>query len=374
MPRSNDSPVADRTFNGEVQQMIRRRQKMTGVAAVAALATMGLAACGGGNEGTAAAEGASTEMVFTGAGGSYQEAQTVAFIEPFQEETGITVAQDQPYSLAKVKTMVESGRTTWDVMEVDPYLAMGENCGKYFEVLDLEKIDTTGVEPELITECSMPDMKSAYLFVYNKDTYPEAPTSWMDFFDVEKFPGTRGIMDYPDQGALEIALIADGVAPEDLYPLDIDRALAKLDTIRDTTTYLTTGAEQQEALESGAVDMMLSWPGRAYGAAQNGANLGTVWNQAMLYWDGMAIPKGSTNLDAAHQFISFSIAAGPQATLTENTAYAPINTDAKPEVDPLKEQFLPLGQDGGTAFLRDMGYWAEHMDEAVNEWTAWTTG
>jgi putative spermidine/putrescine transport system substrate-binding protein len=313
-------------------------------------------------------------MVFTGAGGSYQEAQVTAFIEPFMAETGIKVSQDQPYSLAKVKTMVESGRTTWDVMEVDPYLAMGENCGKYFERLDFSKIDTTGVDKDMISDCTVPDMKSAYLFVYNKDKYPTAPTSWADFFDLKAFPGTRGIMDAADQGALEIALVADGVAPENLYPLDIDRALKKLDTIRSSTTFLTTGAEQQQALEQGSVDMMLSWPGRAYGAAKNGAKLGVVWNQAMLYWDGMAIPKGSKNLEAAHKFMSFSISPGPQAKLTENTAYAPINSNSKPDVDELKAMFLPLGQDNGTAFLRNMGYWADHMDEATTKWTAWTTG
>ena len=131
---------------------------MGGVIAIAALS---LTAC-------AAGRADLDRMVFTGAGGSYQEAQTIAFIEPFMAETKIKVVQDQPYSLAKVKTMVESGRTTWDVMEVDPYLAMGENCGKYFEVIDTSKIDTTGVDQDLITECSMPDMKSAYLFVYNR--------------------------------------------------------------------------------------------------------------------------------------------------------------------------------------------------------------
>ncbi|HEU4806896.1 MAG TPA: extracellular solute-binding protein, partial [Homoserinimonas sp.] len=263
--------------------MTSRKYALGGIISIAVLGLTACAAGGGSGE-------ESNRMVFTGAGGSYQEAQTIAFIEPFMEETGIEVVQDQPYSLAKVKTMVESGRTTWDVMEVDPYLAMGENCGKYFEVIDVSKIDTTGVDEELITECSMPDMKSAYLFVYNKDKYGDnPPTSWKDFFDTEAFPGTRGIMDYADQGALEIALVADGVDPEELYPLDYDRAFAKLDSIRDTTTFLTTGAEQQEALERGSVDMMLSWPGRAYGAAANGANLGTVWNQAMLYWDGMAI-------------------------------------------------------------------------------------
>lgn len=346
--------------------MKSRRYAVGGIIAIAAL---GLTACATGSEAS------SKRMVFTGAGGSYQEAQTVAFIEPFMAETDIDVVQDQPYSLAKVKTMVESGRTTWDVMEVDPYLAMGENCGKYFEVIDTSKIDTTGVDKDLITECSMPDMKSAYLFVYNKDKYGDKPpTSWQDFFDTKTFPGKRGIMDYADQGALEIALVADGVDPKDVYPIDYERAFAKLDSIRSDTTFLTTGAEQQEALERGSIDMMLAWPGRAYGAAKNGANLATVWNQAMLYWDGLAIPKGAPNVEAAHQFISLAVSAKAQATLTENTAYAPINADAKPNVDELKKQFLPLGQDNGTAFLRDMGWWGTNMDEATEKWTSWTTG
>src|SRR5690606_23035977 len=120
------------------------------------------------------------------------------------------------------------------------------------------------------------------LLVYNKEKYKDnPPQGWQDFFDTEKFPGKRGIMDYADQGALEIALIADGVDPKDVYPIDYERAFKKLNQIRKDTVFLTTGAEQQESLERGSIDMVLSWPGRAYEAAKNGAPRATQWNGAM---------------------------------------------------------------------------------------------
>lgn len=317
---------------------------------------------------------AANSMVFTGAGGSYQAAQTTAFIVPFEKATGITIKQDQPYSLAKVRAMVEAGRTTWDAMEVDPYLAMGENCGKYFEKIDTSGMDLSNVDGRLISPCTIPNMQSAYLLVYNKEKYKDhPPQGWQDFFDTEKFPGKRGIMDYADQGVLEIALIADGVAPKDVYPIDYARAFKKLDQIRKDTIFLTTGAEQQEGLERGSIDMMLAWPGRAYEAAKNGAPLATQWNGAMLYWDAVAIPKGAPNLKEAQQFIGYLVQAEPQARLTEETAYGPINNLSKPNVDPLKHQFLPMGENKEKGFLRNMQWWADNLDEATRKWISWST-
>jgi putative spermidine/putrescine transport system substrate-binding protein len=54
------------------------------------------------------------------------------------------------------------------------------------------------------------------VLAYNADKLASAPTSWADFWDTKKFPGKRGLR----KGAkytLEFALMADGVAPKDVY-------------------------------------------------------------------------------------------------------------------------------------------------------------
>jgi putative spermidine/putrescine transport system substrate-binding protein len=309
-----------------------------------------------------------------GAGGAYQEAQVKAFIEPFTKETGIKVGQDSPLSYPKLKAMVDAKRVTWDAMEAYSYFAVGE-CGTYLEKIDYSIVDKSKIEPGLALECGVPNMKSALLLVYNTDKYGDnPPTSWKDFFDTKKFPGKRGMMNAADQGALEAALLADGVDGKDLFPLDYDRAFAKLDSIRDDTKFIATGADQEQALQNGTVDMMLAWPGRAYDAVTKGAKLKPVWNQPIFYNDVFVVPKGTKNKKAVMEFLNLVVSAEAQATLAENIAYAPINPAAKPNIDAVKKSFLPSGQDNGTGVKRDDQWWADNLVDATERWTKWSAG
>ena len=98
---------------------------------------------------------------------------------------------------------------------------------------------------------------------YNTDkTTGQVPEGWADFFDTTKIPGKRGVWDYSEGGMFEFALMADGVAPRDLYPLDLPRATKKLDTIKDDIVFWNSGAESQELIGSGEVAMSMIWNGR----------------------------------------------------------------------------------------------------------------
>jgi putative spermidine/putrescine transport system substrate-binding protein len=272
---------------------------------------------------------------------------------------------------AKLKTMVDSGRVTWDVVEADPFYAIA-NCGRYVEKIDLTVVDVSKIDKELVSECGVPDMKSAFLLVYNTEKFGQnPPASWRDFFDTKKFPGKRGMMNDAKEGGLEIALVADGVPTDKLYPIDYTRAFRKLDTIRNDLKFFTTGAEQQQAMETAQVDMVLAWPGRASQAAHNGAKIAPVWNQPMFFWDVLVVPKGTAHKAEAMKFIAHAITPAAQATLTQHIAYAPVHPDAKLPADEVTRQYLPLGQDKGTGFLRDMSWWAQNLDTATQKWTAW---
>lgn len=117
-------------------------------------------------------------------------------------------------------------------------------------------------------------MAYGLIVVYNTDKYgANPPKSWADFFDTTRFPGKRGIQNISgdlDPGMFEGALLADGVAPEAVYPIDTDRALAKFSSIRDDIVFWTSGAQSQQQIEAGQVDMALVWSGRAYSAVKNG--------------------------------------------------------------------------------------------------------
>lgn len=286
-------------------------------------------------------------------------------------DQGIQVAEESPNNEAKLTAMVESGSPTWDVFYSPPYRTMAE-CGELFEPLDKSRINTAGITPDEITECGVPVLKSAFLLVYNADTYGDnPPRSWADFYDPVSFPGTRGIMNYAKDAGMETALLAAGVPGDQLYPLDYELAFATLDKIRPHVRFYETGAQQTQALESGEVDMMLAWPGRAYEAAKNGANLKVVWNQPLYYEDALGIVKGTKNIDAAYALINALIDVPTQELIMQRQPYGSPNANAKPSDDPLLNSFIATSNVTGTEVYRDNQWWAANLDEATQRWTEW---
>ncbi|MGM7667595.1 ABC transporter substrate-binding protein [Microbacterium sp. A93] len=341
---------------------------------IAAVLTLALAGCG------AAASPESEKppaesVTYVANGGATQDAQRVAFLEPFTARTGVNVIEDSPVNYAKLEQMVKANRVTWDVSLSVPEFAV-QNCGTLLEPIDLDIVDTSRLDEGLVWECAVPVMKSAFLLVYNSDTYgADGPQSWADFFDVKKFPGKRSMAaNITQNAAMEIALLADGVAPEDLYPLDIDRALDKLSTIKDDIVFWDTGAQSSELLQGGDVDMMIAWPGRAYGAAVNGATITPVWNQPIYFADVLVVPKGTPNKDAAMELLAEAVSASAQESYSTAVAYGPINLDAQPDFEETAELFVPLGQDNGTGITRDYQWLADNMTEMQERWDAFING
>ncbi|MER7876402.1 extracellular solute-binding protein [Streptomyces solisilvae] len=113
-------------------------------------------------------------------------------------------------------------------------------------------------------------MSYGVVLMYDKKKFGgNPPKSWADFFNTGKYPGKRAIPGIPSDaspGALEAALLVDGVAPDRLYPLNVDRALKKLTSVRSSLVFWDTGARSQQLLESGEVSMAMVWSGRAYAA------------------------------------------------------------------------------------------------------------
>ena len=335
---------------------------------VAVLAAVSLAATGcfvtpatGGTEGT---------VVFSNTGGALASIFADTAYKELADK-GITVAEESPNNEAKLTAMVESGSPTWDVFYASPYRTVAK-CDVLFEKLDMSRLDTGGLDPKQVTECGVPVLQSAFLLVYNADKYPgKAPTSWKDFYDTTSFPGTRGIMNYAKDAGMETALLASGVPGDELYPLDYDRAFATMDRIRPSVRFFDTGAQQTQALESGEVDMMLAWPGRAYEATKNGANLKVVWNQPLYYTDALGIVKGSKNQDAAYELINALIGTRTQEEITAKQPYGAANSKAKPSSDPLISSFVATNQANGTEVVRDQQWWAANLDQATKRWADW---
>lgn len=314
--------------------------------------------------------GGGAAVVFANTGGALAEVfEATAYAE--LAEQGVTVTDESPNNEAKLTAMVQGGAPTWDVFYSTPYTAQAK-CGSLFERIDYSRIQTAGLDPSQMSDCGVPIINSSFLLVYNTETYgANPPTSWADFYDTARFPGTRGIMNYAKDAGMETALLADGVPGDQLYPLDYDRAFAKLDTIRSSTRFYETGAQQTQALQSGEVDMMLAWPGRAYDAVQTGAPLGVVWNQPLSYFDTVTIVKGAPHQEQAYQLINALIGERTQKAITDRMPYLPADAEVTPSADPRIREFLDGPQSNGTTVVRDNAWWAQNLDEATTRWTSW---
>ena len=145
------------------------------------------------------------------------------------------------------------------------------------------------------------------LMGYNTDAFKgrPAPQSWADFWNVEKFPGGRAVFDKP-RYMLEFATLADGVPKDKLYPIDIDRAFRKLDELKPHITLFFRQFDQaRQLLATGAVTMSVASPAVISEAKRQGAPVEMVWNQGVVAYDYLTIPKGTKNKSAAMKYIAW---------------------------------------------------------------------
>jgi putative spermidine/putrescine transport system substrate-binding protein len=313
---------------------------------------------------------AGTTLTVASYGGAYQKAQRTGWFEPYAKLTGVTFVESEDSANATIKSQVESGQVTWDVVDVGNDFGL-EGNKDLLEPLDYSLIPQAEVLDGFSGPYRVADITYGVVLAYRSDKVGSSiPQGWADFFDLTKFPGKRGIYDYSAGGVFEIALLADGVAPKDLYPLDIPRALKKLDTIKDSIVWWPGGAKSQEQIGSGEVTMSLMWNGRAW-SAKNVDNkpVEIQWNQQILTADYWVVPKGTPNKDEAMKFIAWTICANNNAAPSNSIPYGPTNKNAKPNPDKAKDLAASNINDT-TAYFDDQ--WvidnAKTLDDQFNAW------
>jgi putative spermidine/putrescine transport system substrate-binding protein len=344
----------------------RREFLKLGGAGLAGAALLGAAGCGGGGgSGSGGGGGGSGGggLVFTSSGSDYQRAQTKAWLKPYSTETGTEIRQDSPTDYEKIQSMVENNQVTWDVVNVSNDFGL-ESTGDLLEPLDYSVIDKEPILEGYASEYRVACMLYANTLAYNTEQVEGTPSRWADLFDTQKFPGQRGFRKDPSE-TLEIALLGDGVPPESLYPLDVDRALDKLDTIRDQIVWWETGSQLQQQLADGEVTLASAWNGRAQTEIDAGVPLRIQWNQNLQTADYLVVPKGTAHKDEAMKLIAYCVSGQNNHRLSEFIEYAPINRESIPKVDPRVASQLP------TAY-RDVGVtynpvWWDNNREAVME-------
>ncbi|MGV1801107.1 ABC transporter substrate-binding protein [Agrobacterium vitis] len=310
------------------------------------------------------------DMVFTSWGGTTQDVQKSAWADKFTAKEGINVLQDGPTDYGKIKAMVEAKGVSWDVVDVEGDYAIQAGDKGLLEKLDFKTIDKTTLDPRFVTDYSVGSFYYSFVVGCNKDAVAACPKSWTDLFDTKKFPGKRTFYKWSAPGVIEAALLADGVTPNKLYPLDLDRAFKKLDTIKSDIIWWSGGAQSQQLLASAEAPFGSFWNGRLTALAATGVTVETSWAQNITAADALVVPKGTKNKEAAMKFIAFATSPAGQAEMAAGTGYAPVNTKSPALMDPAIAKTLP-DQQTASQVNADMAYWAKHRDEIGERWYAW---
>lgn len=319
--------------------------------------------------------GAAGELVVASWGGPFQEALRKAHFEPFARETGIKVIEatfEDP--LSRLKAMVEAKHVEWDVVNVgDRHVIVGAREG-LLEPIDYRVVDTRDLIPAAVHPYGVGSDVYATAIGYYTKKYDARnhPRTWAEFWDAKRFPGPRALRKVPF-GNLEFALLADGVAPDRLYPLDVDRAFRSLDRIKaHVTAWWTSGAQFTQLLSNGEVDLAAIWDGEVVGAIAKGAPIGVERNQGLLSGDWWAVLKGAPHRENAMKFLAFASRAEPQANQTKYVSYAPVNKKAFDLIDPQVARSLTTHPDYLKGLIKaDNEWWGKNNAPVTERFNAW---
>jgi putative spermidine/putrescine transport system substrate-binding protein len=343
---------------------------------------------------TAVSFAARADVTVMSWGGAYGAAQVEAHIKPFTAATGIAATMlDSDNPATPIKAMVEAGNVTMDVASVE-YADAVRLCDEgLLEPIDIATLpagsDGTAAAddflPGAVTDCGVSTDIWANIFAYDTTKLTTAPTVVADFFDMEKFPGKRGLRKGA-KAVLEFALMGDGVAPADVYatlstPEGLDRAFAKLDTIKNDVVWWEAGAQPPQLLADGEVVMTTAYNGRIFNAAVGeGKPFAIVWDGQIFENEMYVVPKGAPNKDEAMQFIAYATSTEGLRQQAQQISYGPARKSANLEELVYKDGKTVMGPHLPTApanmanaLETSLEFWVDkntEMNERFNAWLA----
>ena len=312
-------------------------------------------------------------------GGSTEVAMEKAYLAPYSKETGESFVKDQDPGLAKIRAMVQAGNVTWDLVDQESGEATIGCDEGIFEKYDPSKLKLNGTPENLLLECGFPSYIAANIMAYDADRIKEnPPTTWADFWDVKKWPGKRGIWNSP-KGALEIALMADGVPTKDVYTElkkagGVDRAFAKLDQLKPYILAWNTGAESVNRLAAGEYIMTFAWNSRMTSANEtNNRKFKIVWEAGFTavtsYW---VTPKGSDNLNKVYDALAIVSSPERQAEFMMKSSYSTPNPGAYALLPKERLALLPMSPENAKFSVSvDDSFWIDNYDSLSERFNAW---
>ncbi|MDC1352476.1 extracellular solute-binding protein [Oceanospirillaceae bacterium] len=344
--------------------------------------------------------GSHAEVNVVSWGGAYTESQKKGYGDPYQEKSGVKINWlDYSGGLGAIRSQVEAGAITWDIIDVyakDTIVGCDEGLFVEFDFDNDFPAGSDGSKAsndfftEMPSKCAVGNILYSWNYGFNTNTFPSSnePKTIQDFFDKDKFSGTRGIY----SGAmsnLEIALVADGVPAADVYDYmdenGTDRAFAKLSELcaNDGCWFWSGGAQPPEALVAGEVSMSTAWNGRLFNAmVAEKSPIKMVWDGQVLDYEYFVLVNGGPNQAEAMKALQYFTGSEGLAGSAKYISYAPFR---KSSLDLIQDPWFE-GPDGKLDIMPHMPtapantnnyilmngeWWADNETDVNDQWEAW---
>lgn len=340
--------------------------------------------------------GARADITMVTWGGAYTVSQQKAYGESWEKKTGKKIHWvEYNGGLDEIRAQVDSGYVLWDVVDVFAHEARKGCADGLFAELPRDVFtpapDGTPMDQEIVVplpnNCVVPNIIWSWFIFYDETRFPgQKPRTLADFFDPDKFPGKRGMGAFP-QANLEMALVADGVIPTRVYevlgtPVGVDRAFAKLDSIRNQVVFWSSGVEPRELIKSGEAIMSTAYNGRVGAAILGGDTaLKSIWDGQVLDVEWFVLVKGSPNYDEALDFLIHASAPRQQAAQAKWITYGPMRHSAM-EIIAANEPWFNTGENAmphmpnraelmPRTIVTNSDWWANNGEAISERWKKW---
>ena len=338
------------------------------------------------------------DMTIVSWGGAYSKSQLKAYHEPYMAlNPGVNIINDEssPEAVAKLRAMSETGNVTWDVVDVvaaDAMRLCDEGLAIEYDPDEMLAAAPDGTPASedfgdlIVSECFIPNIVYSTTFGYRTDMVGDTPpTSVCAVFDLEAYPGKRSLEKRPLNN-VEWALLCDGVAQEDLYDVlssdgGIERALAKLDTIKDQVVWWAAAAESIQLLADGEVVLASSYNGRLFSTiVEQNQPIAMLWDYQVFDLDGWIIPTGLSDerLARAKDYLYFATDTQRLADQAKYISYGPARLSSAPLVGKHAELGIDMGphmptdpENAKHTILYNYEWWADNRDDVDAKFAAW---
>lgn len=314
------------------------------------------------------------QIVLVNWGGDAIDAYSAAYGKAFEEETGIPVVMDgSGPTEGAITAQATSGNVTWDIVDVDPFSAITLGEKGHMQQIDYSIVDRSKTREGFGWDYAMSAYFFSYVLAYDSELYQEAPTSLPDFYNVERFPGPRTMYKW-GVSSWESALLADGVDPANLYPMDIERAHAKIEEVKpNVVSFWGGGAESQTAMLSGEASMGIVWSTRAkLIEEESGGRIKYVWDKGILSPGAMGVlANNPAGTETAMQFLASMQDPEKQLVMFEMLGQGPANPAADELIPEDQRRHNPVSDENiAVQIPLDMEWYARNYSDALDKYLA----